>query len=309
MLNSTSSFICEAHSSPAQVFCMCMGTKLYLCEFCLQKHMKIDRQHIIVQVSSDVIGLEDVEKLNRKSQVKESLRNTLEELTQRIEIERKAVLQYLSQYEAYHISQIQQAYATLLSHSNALYDLYARTCCQMNEELDGNRGTLSAQTGLFVDFAAHISASTVPYFLQIDEFLGKSVQLKIEPLPEIPSDPFSSLLKTWGQITKCECELCEDYRSLFGLPLQTSWECYNCRTENKGCNECSYCHCGREWVDYLTCKDLKLTEDRKKWICPKCSSKNGLHEGVCCKCKTSCSAIQQGLSTLPTFMRTLLYPS
>ena len=106
-----------------------------------------------------------------------------------------------------------------------------------------------------------------------------------------------------------QCEECENYRDMFGLPLQMPWSCYNCRTENQGSKECYACHCGRDWADYLTYKDVKLSEDSKKWICPKCAFKNGLHEGVCCKCKSSCIAIQQGLSRLPLFLKNLLFRS
>jgi len=260
-----------------------------------------------VQVSSETLCLDDVEKLNRKSQVRETLRTTLKELLQKIESERSAASEFLAQYQSFHISQIQAAYGNLLSYSNYVYDLYVKTCCQMDEELDSHKSELSTETGLFIDFAAHISAATVPFFIQIDKFLGENIRLKIEPMPEMPTFPLSTLLKTWGKYKKCQCEECENYRDMFGLPLQMPWSCYNCRTENQGSKECYACHCGRDWADYLTYKDVKLSEDSKKWICPKCAFKNGLHEGVCCKCKSSCIAIQQGSSSLPPFLKNLLY--
>lgn len=267
--------------------------------------MKTERHHIIVQVSSDIHGLEDVERLNLKSQVREVLRNTLRDLMQKIASERSAASEFLAQYQAFHIHQIQCAYENLRNYSNYVYDLYVKMCWEIDGELGNLESELSKETELFIDFAAHISADKVPFFLKIDEFLGQNIKLTIKEMPEMPTFPLGALLKSWGKVAKCECEECENYRYLFGLPLQMSWLCYNCRTENKGSNECFACHSGRNWADYLTCQDVKLSEDRKKWICPKCSFKNGLHEGVCCKCKASCAAIQQGLSSLPLFLKKL----
>ena len=303
-----SGFICEAHSSPANVYCLCKGTKQYLCNECYVKHMQTatSRKHIILSVFSAGESFEDMEKLNKKSEAKEAMRSVLKNLTERVEIERKWMMEYLTKYQEYHIAEVYRAYSSLSQHCNGMYDLYSQTFQHIHDDLSTEDSVPSPPTSLFIDFVVHLPDSS---FLRIENFVTSTIKLSIESLPPFPDSPLQHLLETWGKPTKCSCETCEEYRSLFDLPLQTPWTCYNCRKSNKGTKECSECHCGREWADYLTCKDVQLSNDRKKWICPHCTFKNGLHDGVCAVCDKPCIPVQQGLSMLPSLVRRLLYPS
>ena len=304
--NGYSGFICVPHSNKATHYCMCSGTaREYLCEECFPKHMKKPLNHVLVLVASLSVSYDDIPKLNRKMQVKETLNGTIRDVMRMLGTEKESARRFLEEYEVYHVGQLKAAYEALQQRLNAEYEKLEVIFQGISEDLrrETAAGDIPINLALFIDYSYHLLDSP-RQFINVQDHLNSSISLTFAP-PAPPSDtPLESLLATWtsSSPSKCECDQCEEYRDLFNLPMQSVWTCYNCRTENKAVKMCQHCFCGREWVDYLSCNDVKLSGDGKKWICPHCQGKNGLYEGYC-KCKKPNQVVLNGLSSLPKWLR------
>ena len=216
--------VCSSCSKPASFFCLCTSMKTLLCPMCIPTHVTTRGAHLIspISASSFVKKAEDLDRYNTRLHVVEELTAVLDDMSRRLDIERKAVSSVIAETQTERLSAMKAAFLQAQRDIEELYASLKNSVQAIRDELTHASSVstldLSEQSQLFISAASHVrDKDTV--FVDLQREIDTRISLSISQTLVNPETALQDVLSPWVCKSR-DCFGCSEIRK--GLDIVIS---------------------------------------------------------------------------------------